>query len=222
MVGWIIEGITGMGKSVIFARLQEKLAQWAPANTKLYFSEHYTERVLEAERKQGTLTPGQVIAHGHDLLGVPAMLAQKKDASIFAGRAGNAEPVVVFDRFVLGLLAEMEKDAVAAGSLAELYGLADRLGLARIILRTAPEHVAQRVISTRLHRNAAWAAHLERLGDDATLAAHFVAMQDRLLDFVDRHGAVIKPQFIDVEADMGVADLHALADGLVAEAFPPG
>ncbi len=46
---WIIEGVVGSGKTTLIREMQQLLAIKYPARTKIYISEHYTERVLEDE-----------------------------------------------------------------------------------------------------------------------------------------------------------------------------
>jgi uridine kinase len=48
--GWIIEGVVASGKTTFIKELQQILANKHPARTKVYISEHYTERVLENEK----------------------------------------------------------------------------------------------------------------------------------------------------------------------------
>ncbi len=48
--GWIIEGVLASGKTTFIKELQHILANKYPATTKVYISEHYTERILEDEK----------------------------------------------------------------------------------------------------------------------------------------------------------------------------
>lgn len=51
--GYIIEGVSGVGKSWLLGALQAELVRRWPGCTKLELSEHYTDRVFEDARALG-------------------------------------------------------------------------------------------------------------------------------------------------------------------------
>jgi len=54
--GWIIEGVVASGKTTFLQELQQILANRHPARTKICISEHYTERILEDKKANGSLS----------------------------------------------------------------------------------------------------------------------------------------------------------------------
>jgi hypothetical protein len=220
MRGCILEGVTASGKSTIFRRIQQRLFEENPAQTKLLYSEHYTERMLEHLLEANELTELAAVEHLKELLQPLRMLSGKKARSKFAARSGNASAIAVMERFLLGHVANMrmqdtrswrgskEEDAFVAG----LYGAADECCLARIILRCDDDGLAHRILSTREYRNAAWSAHLQMIGGDDRIVEHYRTWQSHLLEFASRHQAKIKPIYVIIPSDAGPERLEAIGD----------
>jgi type IV secretory pathway ATPase VirB11/archaellum biosynthesis ATPase len=57
IAGWIMEGTVASGKTTLIQALQQILIAKYPPRTKIFISEHYTERVLEDQKASGNLTP---------------------------------------------------------------------------------------------------------------------------------------------------------------------
>lgn len=228
MLGVIIEGTTGSGKTRLAGHLQRVLAAGAPSNTKLFIGEHYTERVLEHLQEAGTLVPATVLAHLHQLLAVLEPLRAAKQQSKFRGRAGNTTVLVVMERFLLGRIANMRvrnrehwtltPDLVAA--IAELYRRADECGLRRVILRIAPEAIRERVLSTRHHRNAAWRDFLLAQGDDDAVVQRYVSEQDILLEAAEELRSIVHPVYVEVSGGWDDSAYASAAEDLVRRFFP--
>ena len=222
MRGCILEGVTAVGKSTIFRRIQQRLFEEHSAQTKLLFSEHYTERMLEHHREANEMSELRVVEHLRELLDPLQILRRQKAQSKFAGRSGNASVLAVLERFLLGHVANMrmqEKRSWAgtgqeAGFVADLYRTADDCGLARIVLRCSDEGLALRILSTREHRNAAWSTHLRTLGDDDRIVDYYRAWQNHLLEFADRHSAQVKPIYVNIPANAGPERLEAIGDDI--------
>ncbi|KAA5597306.1 hypothetical protein [Blastochloris sulfoviridis] len=219
MPGFIIEGVTGVGKSIVFKRMQALIGERHPANTKLLLSEHYTERVLEHAKEAGTLTEEQVAKHLVDLMAVPAMLKSMLEGSKFRGRAGNASPIVLMERFLLSHVANMRMLGLGQWQrnhdfVARLYAQADDCQIVRIVLRCRDEELPARVLSTRRHRNTHWSSHLDSLGDDSQIADFYRCWQRHLLDFAETHATTIQPVYVDIGADMDPVAFRRVADEL--------
>jgi hypothetical protein len=220
MRGCILEGVTASGKSTIFRRIQQKLVEEHPAQTKLLYSEHYTERMLEHLREANELTELAVAEHLKALLQPLQMLSGKKARSKFAGRSGNASAIAVLERFLLGHVANMRTQDQRRwrGSrqedtfVADLYGAADECCLSRIILCCGDDGLARRILSTRRYRNAAWSAHLQTIGGDDRIVEHYRTWQSHLLEFASRYQAQIKPIYVVIPSDAGPERLEAIGD----------
>jgi thymidylate kinase len=227
MIGLIIEGITGSGKTRLLGHVQRVLATRAPSNTKLFIGEHYTERALEHLQEAGTLVPLTVIEHLHQLFAVLDPLSAAKQRSKFRDRAGNATVLVLMERFLLGRIAIMrmhDHDAwkltpELVASITELYRRADDCGLRRVILRITPEAIRDRVLSTRHHRNAAWSEFLAAQGDDHAIVHRYVREQNLLLEASEALSSIVQPVYVDVDAVWEDSEFEAVADDLVRRFF---
>jgi thymidylate kinase len=227
MIGVIIEGITGSGKTRLVGHLQRVLATRAPANTKLFIGEHYTERALEHLQEAGTLVPPTVIAHLHGLFGLLDPLRAAKQRSRFRDHAGNTTVLVIMERFLLGRIAIMrihdpetwKLTPELVASITELYRRADECGLRRVILRVTPEAIRERVLSTRHHRNAAWCEHLAAQGDDDAIVQRYVREQNLLLEPSEALRSVVEPVYVDVDAVWEDAEYATVAEDLVHRLF---
>lgn len=229
MKGIILEGVTGSGKTRIFGHLQRMLAAERPSNTKIFLSEHYTERVLEHHRENGTLTSAMVLDHLQRIIGMLESLRSTKVASKFSGRGGNVTVLVVVERFLLGQVALMSTSDPSSwcvspplvDEIAALYRRADACGLRTVVLRVAPDAMRDRVLSTRRYRNAAWCDYLASQGDDDVIVARYTALQNSMLEHCRRLDAIVQPTFIEVGADWEDDQYVAVADDLKCRFLSP-
>lgn len=229
MKGIILEGVTGSGKTRIFGHLQRMLTAERPSNTKIFLSEHYTERVLEHQRESGTLTPAVVLDHLQRMIGMLESLRSAKAASKFSGRGGNATVLVVVERFLLGQVALMSTSDPSSwrvspplvDAIAALYRRIDACGLRTIVLRVLPDAMRDRVLSTRRYRNAAWCDYLASLGDDDAIVARYTAVQNTMLEHSRSLEAIVQPTFTEIGADWEDDQYEAVADDLKCRFLKP-
>jgi ABC-type lipoprotein export system ATPase subunit len=98
--GWIVEGVSGVGKTTLLKHYQALVAELRPATTKLFISEHYTERVLEDERAAMRLQIHQVCSHVNELMDDLDRFAKMKTHGKFSGNTTNAVIDVALERFL--------------------------------------------------------------------------------------------------------------------------
>src|SRR5262245_48331856 len=98
--GLIVEGVVASGKTTLIQNIQLALAEKSPASTKVFLSEHYTERILEDKKAQRALTVGEVINHADSILAIVRQLAWLKSSSKFEMKTGNASIHVILERLV--------------------------------------------------------------------------------------------------------------------------
>ena len=225
MAGIILEGVTGAGKTMLFRALQAWLVENRASNTKLLLSEHYSERVLEACRKAGSLGEDDVLAHLATLLQPLSDLERLWSQSGLSSTSPAARVVTVIERFLLGHMVNMkcqELDRWPAGctrAIEGLYRQADALGLHTVVLVLPAGQLAERIRSTRGHRNAAWSAFLDSFGSEEAAIAHFERWQELLLTVVDRLQPIVRPQLIDMSAVTRPDDYANLAQRLCEATF---
>lgn len=183
--GLILEGVTGSGKSTLLRALQRRILDRYPNRTKLVFSEHYTERMLEHHKEEGALTEAMVLEHLGTMLEPVEKLAAMKARSKFAARGGNSNVLAIYERFLLGHVANMrmrdERSWVLLGeATGTLLCRVERLGFQIVVLHVPEQDLGKRVLSTRAWRNQAWKDHLAQIGDDAAVVDYYCAWQRHL------------------------------------------
>lgn len=194
--GYVIEGVSGVGKTQLLGALQAELVRRRPGCTKLVLSEHYTERVFEDDRARGEIDLGEVLVHTRRLVGQIDALFGIKARSKFDGRRGNAGIYVFVERFLgshaahLWMSAGRDLASDEAAAIQRQYTTLAEHGVVPLVLHVAPEALADAISATRRLRNKAWSTYLDSLGDDAQILAHFQRWQEHLLRFYADHVGV--------------------------------
>lgn len=172
--GLVLEGVSGIGKSTLIEALRRDPDLIPPRATFVFVSEHYTERVLEDDRGSRTLTPTQAFRHTDGLLRWIRTLAALKTGSKFADREGNAEIVVIVERWTGSMLANLATDAGRTVSAPHARGLARQvealraLGLETMLLLASREdELSELLTEAGRSRNEVWKQYLAGLGGAA-------------------------------------------------------
>jgi hypothetical protein len=191
MRGVIIEGVTASGKSSLFRLLQGRLFLERPSNTKLFLSEHYTERLLEDSKAKRTLTYDTCLAHIKEITKTLAHLASWKATSKFGSVAGNAEIFVLVERFLGAHFANLQladnaplPDAILAAAI-DIYEVLSEMGISVVLLTVRADRLSAALEDTRIRRNRAWNEYLESIGDSQAVSAYFARWQAKLIAFYE-------------------------------------
>lgn len=222
--GYVIEGVSGVGKSRLLGALQAELVRRRPGCTKLVLSEHYTERVFEDARARGEADFDDVLAHTRRLVEQIDALFGIKARSKFDGRRGNAGICVLVERFLgshaahLWRSERLDLTSVEPAAIQRQYARLAEHGVVPLVLHIAPESLAEAISETRRLRNEAWSAHLDSLGDGAQIRAHFQCWQEHLLRFYADHIDV--PILYRRIENPAVCDYARMAAELVDEMNP--
>jgi thymidylate kinase len=190
--GLIIEGVTAVGKTAVLGLLQARLAVEWPACTKVLLSEHYTERVLEDRKASRTLTFQDALRHSGEIVSLLEQLNSWKARGKFLDKSGNAEILVLVERFFGSHVANLRLslgENLPASTLQDavsLYKKIAALGLRVVILTIEPALIPAAVADTLDRRNDAWRAYVSTLGDIDAVAAHYQDWQSSLLAFYAR------------------------------------
>lgn len=189
MKGIILEGVSGSGKSLLAAALQKYASEHHPQNTKVFLSEHLTERVNEDIRKRGELSEAGVLDHLDNLLALIEGLGARLDDSWLDERGRNTEPLVLVERFLLSHMTNLKmadpmswQSAEVSRRVNSLQARIRQVGLVTVVLQLPDPLVLERVRDARLHRSGGWGAFLDSIGDDEAVSQHFVNWQKLLVD----------------------------------------
>lgn len=201
MKGIIIDGVAAAGKSATLQRLQTRIIREKEGSTKLFVSEHYTQRVLEDKMYSGQLDAVTLAKHIDSLiLGLgeyQEMLAKSK----FSLKPSRAEVYVTIERFLLTYFATLP-------AILERYTLAKArhqfeqlasYGIAHYLIVLSQKKIQENVAKTLTHRNAHWAAHIEMKGGLQKATQEYIAWQEKLLDFAKLFEHCIRIEIIELE-----------------------
>jgi hypothetical protein len=192
MRGLIIEGVSASGKSTILRTLQEQLAIQRPSCTKLMLSEHYTERLLEVAKHDGSLSYETALDHVADLVVTLRHIANWKTTGKFSGVGGNAEILVLIERFFgahvanLRVSSHSELPDNVRRAASDLYAELHSMGFSIAVLTVSPEMIPTLIADTRHRRNAEWGRYLNSIGDARAIESHYSSWQNELINFYAR------------------------------------
>lgn len=191
MIGLIVEGVTAAGKSTLLNGLQTRMVIEVPAATKVFVSEHYTERLFEDKVKQDGAVAVDIIDHACSLCSQIEYLHGIQQNGKFYGRGGNSEIFVFLERFLGSHFANLRiyagntdlNDFVEKSRM--VYQRMMAFGFRIAIIVPTTDYLKRALADTRERRNDAWVAFLDRLGESKDLINHFVAWQNELLRFYE-------------------------------------
>ena len=157
--GWIIEGVVASGKTTFIKQLQQILANKHPARTKIYISEHYTERVLENEKAKGSLTAQATISLASNIVEELEGIASWKSKSKFCHNQDNAVIDSTLERFLGSRHANLQAmnlwfpNSQDESKIIDIYNRLEILGFSVVILKLPDSLINQALASTKLYRN---------------------------------------------------------------------
>ena len=187
--GWIIEGVVASGKTTFIKELQQILANRHPARTKVYISEHYTERVLEDEKAKGSLTTKATIDLASNIVEELEGIASWKSESKFCHNQNNAVINSTLERFLGSHYANLKTmnlwyaNSQDESRIIDIYNRLEILGFSVVILKLPDSLISQAVASTKLYRNTAWSQYLQTIGNDEEVGYYYLNWQNKLFEF---------------------------------------
>jgi hypothetical protein len=196
-------GVTGAGKSTLFARL----------GTRLLGDDRCSPVVLRNALVQNAaldVDEARAFDHLHGLLAAIEGMAGWERAAAARGQ----RLVVLCESFGLNLLAE--RGFSSENAFATLDERRAAAGIVLVHLRFDDALVEERsVMSTRLYRGPGWTRYLEGLGDGlAAQAAHFRRRRNAIAAWFAR----ARPPVLELDTStMAWAQLTATLHGVVAE-----
>lgn len=215
--GILIEGVSGIGKTSILKRIRQLLAEERSGSTTLFFSEHYTERVLEDQRALGTLTYDAVLEYIENrLMPILEGACQLQDQSKFVGRAGNGMIHIILERWLGSMFSNLLADGIPLPK--NLDSLKDRgeknirkiidLGIQPVILTLPSQSIETVIRSTMLYRNEAWSTYINKIEQQYGVEYYFSNWQKFL---IEQYTALEGVYHIKVESPVTLAHYDDLA-----------
>lgn len=155
-----------------------------PHATKLFISEHYTQRMLEHALENHTLNSQMVKEHIDKLIGCLQLYQSMLNESKFALSPSGAEAFVTIERFLLTFLATHSREFLKDYSLEKAKAQLNKLGMMNInqyILVLSKDRLRKHLQRTLTHRNDKWIAYLAANGGLDKMVDESMKYQDNLL-----------------------------------------
>lgn len=205
MVAVVVDGISASGKSLLLRAIKRASDDIGPNFTKLYLTEHLTERFFE----RATPSPAEVHAHVARLLRLAASLQAIQSASPFSGN--DKVVTIVIERLFLTLLSRELMLETFFDEYAEVFR---DVGLKSILLIIPDAAIEGRLARSITERNQAWRDHIDRLGGMPGATAHFRSQQLRMLQANELLSKHMECEIIEV-ADVGMfSDVQWISQSL--------
>lgn len=201
MKGIIIKGISASGKSSVLRHVQKRLQDEMPHSTKLFISEHYTQRMLEHALENHTLDSQMVKGHIDKLIGYLQMYQSMLNESKFALNPSRAEAFVTIERFLLTFPATYSGRFLIDYSLEEAKVQLTKLGrmnITQYILVLSKDRLRKHLQRTLTHRNDKWVAYLAANGGLDKMVDESIEWQDNLLRLSESLKQSISTRIIEI------------------------
>lgn len=202
MKGIIIDGVVSSGKTMIFQILQKRLAEIRPSMTKLFISEHYTQRMLEHLKEDGSLNGRDIKMHIEKVIGILSEFQSMFEASKFNNLQTNADSIAVLERFILTHLVSQEfEDDFSMDDATVYFTKLKNLNVKQILLIIPQNKIRERIMSTLNYRNDAWKEYLLSKGSEDQIVKEYTKWQEKCLEYAENFKDHIDTEIIEVKDD---------------------
>ena len=201
MKGIIIEGISTSGKSSVLRHVHKRLQDEMPHSTKLFISEHYTQRMLEHASENNTLNSQMVKRHIDQIIDHLQMYQLMLDESKFTLKPSGAQAFVTIERFLLTFLATQSGRVLKDYSLEDARVQLDKLGklnITQYIFVLSKNRLRKHIQRTLTHRNDQWVSFIEAKGGLDMMVDESMGWQDNLLSLSESLKEVMPTKRIEI------------------------
>ena len=200
MKGIIIEGVASSGKTSILKHLHAKISEQFPASTKLFISEHYTERMLEHLKESKKLSGLYIKNHIGRVVDNLENYQDMLNKSKFASNPKSANAYVTLERFILTYLSSspIEKE-YSLNEAKQHFKKLNNMGIKQVVLTIPQEHFKERLLSTLKYRNDTWKEHLYSRGNEDEVIAYYLKWQEEFLDYADKFKDSIDTLIVEIK-----------------------
>lgn len=200
MKGIIIDGVAASGKTTILKQIHSEIIEVKPSMTKLFVSEHYTERMLEHLKESGKLDGFYIKNHIDKIIQTMAIYQEMLNNSKFNNDPKGADIFVTLERFILTHLSSMNiEDKYSLDEAKYHFQALNKLGIKQIALVIPEVKLKERIMSTLEYRNDKWKEYLFSKGGEKEILEYYVDWQNKFLYYIDKFNSIIDTLVIKVE-----------------------
>lgn len=217
MRGIILDGVSASGKSSILNLVQQRIVKEYPSSTKLFISEHYTQRMLEHKLEAKALSVDHVEQHIDKIISNLNQYQEMLDKSKFANNPSGAEAFVTIERFLLTFLATQGaglSDYSKHKVQKQLEKLGD-LNISQYLLILSESSLKEHIARTLTHRNDKWAEYVNSKGGVDGLVKYSLEWQESFVSLADTFKDVITTKTIEIND----WNYEKIADKLFEDAY---
>lgn len=195
-----MDGVASSGKTSILKDLHAKILEQYPTSTKLFISEHYTERMLEHLKESGALNGIHVKKHIASIVNNLADFQNMLNQSKFAFNPKSTNTFVTLERFILTHLTSLpiEKD-YSIDEARHHFSQLNEMGLGQVVLVVPKENLKERLLSTIKYRNDVWKKHLFSRGNEDEIVLYYLNWQQNFINYADKFKNSIDTLVLDVK-----------------------
>jgi len=201
MQGIIIDGVVASGKSAILRFLDKKITEREPSLSRIFLSEHYTQRMLEHLRDEGKLSGNHIIRHIDSIISSLENFHQMLNNSKFKDNPKKADLFVILERFILTHLSsnELSKNYYDLDAAKKHFAKIASFNISQLALIIPEDLMEDRIMSTINYRNDKWKEFLFSLGDKDDIANYYKNWQRRFIENIEQCKSIINTIIIEVK-----------------------
>ncbi len=195
-----MDGVASSGKTSILKHLHRKILEQNPSSTKLFISEHYTERILEHLKESGELTGVHIKEHVEKIIGIIADFQGMLDKSKFRNNPKGANLFVTLERFILTHITSLDiENDYTIKEARNHFETIGKMGIKQVLLVIPEARFKEKLMSTIEHRNEAWKEHLYSKGSEKEIVAYYLNWQNNFLKYADIFKDAIDTLIVEVK-----------------------
>lgn len=202
MKGIVIEGVSAIGKSTILQGIQQKVNEAYPNSTKLYISEHYTQRMLEHLLEKNELESVTIRKHVDRVIKNVKMYQDMLDQSKFSAHPSGAQAFVTVERFLFTYLMMSDnalRTPYSRRTAARQFKAMMDLNFTQYLLVASPSKLKDNISKTLTHRNDAWASYVASKGGVDTITETSLNWQKNMVELSNQYKKYLPTRIIEVD-----------------------
>jgi thymidylate kinase len=199
MKGIILDGMVATGKTTVLKHVNQLLATNQSNCSKIFLTEHYTQRMLEHFKDGDLISSKYISKHTKEIIRNLETYQDMLSVSKFSENISNAEMYVVVERFIFTLMTSSKENQYYTESdvAADLLRLR-RINVKQIVLKIPEDKILERIMDTLQYRNDYWKGYLKSIGNEEEIFNYFLKWQQSFLNNVEKYKKFIETHIIEV------------------------